>query len=52
MSREELLKAVEKIRNKSRIGNNKHYHEVIKPNVYKPIISKFYVIIGIECLIL
>ena len=42
MSREELLKAVEKIRNKSRIGNNKHYHEVIKPNenLYKPFINK------------
>ena len=42
MSREELLIAVEKIRNKSRIGNNKHYHEVIKPNenLYKPFINK------------
>jgi hypothetical protein len=30
MSREELLKAVEKIRNNSRTGNNKYYHEVVK----------------------
>ena len=30
MSREELLKAVEKIRNNSREGNNKYYHEVVK----------------------
>ena len=32
MNREELLMAVEKIRNSSREGNNKNYHEVIKQN--------------------